>query len=217
MTERDLVALGALLGSPALDLEPPVDLVEGVRRDARRVHRRRNIGTVALSVLLVAGAVTVVPPLVGGDHRDGAGQVAQVLPPDSRFPGATSPIAVLARINGGEVVSWFEGNRWCTGASRVDTARLCSRGVGAKVAPFAFVRDRGNETLTIDADGLVAGLLGTGVEHVRVRLSDGTTVPTTRTQPEGFVRPVWLLRVPRGLTVDALVAYDAAGSVVATR
>ncbi len=210
MSEPDL---RALLGAPALDLEPPADLVEGVRRGARRVRRRRAVGGAALGVVALVGVVSVVPRL-GGD-RPITGQVA--LAPDSRFPAATTPIAVLEQLNGGEVVTYFEGARWCTASSRADTTTACSRNVGAVVQPFAFLRGQGTESLSVDADGLVAGLLGDGIASVEVELADGTTVSAQSAQPAGFVRAVWWLRVPAGGVVVGYSARDGSGEVVTRR
>lgn len=203
--------LRALLASPALDLAPPADLLAGVRRGARRVRRRRAAGGAVAVVLALAGVVSVGSRPAGPSP----GQVA--LAPDSRFPDATTPVAVLERLNGGEVVTFFEGARWCTASSRADTTQACSRNVGTVVQPFAFLRGQGTESLSVDADGLVAGLLGTGAGSVRVTLADGRVLAAATTAPGGFVRPVWWLRVPRGAAVSALTAYDPAGQVLATR
>ena len=210
MTEPDL---RALLASPALDLEPPADLVEGVHRGARRVRWRRAAGTAALALVVLVGAASVVPRLQA--DKPTTGQVA--LPPDSRFPQSTTPIAVLERLNGGEVVTFFEGARWCTASSRADTSTTCSRNIGAVVQPFAFLSRQGTESLSVDADGLVAGLLGDGVATVEVELSDGRTIRARSEQPGGFARAVWWLRVPAGAVVVGYTARDDRGQPVARR
>ncbi len=208
MTESDL---RALLASPTLDLEPPTDLVEGVRLGARRVRRRRAVGAAALAVAALAGVASVAPR-IGGPTP---GQVA--LAPDSRFPDATTPIAVLERLNGGEVLTFFQGARWCTASSRADTSTTCSRNVGAVVQPFAFLSGQGTDSLSVDADGLVAGLLGDGIASVEVEFADGMTVSAHSVQPTGFARAVWWLRVPAAGVVTGYTAVDVSGQVVARR
>ena len=82
--------------------------------------------------------------------------------------------------------------------------------------PFAFLRAPGNETLTVDRDTLVAGVLGTGVARVRVELSDGRELTANDVEADGFPRPVWWMQVPAGVSVTGYTAYDAAGGVVVT-
>ena len=210
--------LAALLRSPAFSLAPPPGLVEGVQHGARRVRRRRAAGTAMLSLALVAGAVTVGPQLVAsltGDNGE-SGQVAR-LAADSRFPNATTPVLLLAELNGGEVLTWFEGTRWCTASARAGINSACSRNVGAQVPPFAFLRVPSTESLTVDNDSLAAGVLGSEVAAVQVRLSDGSTAPARVAQPQGFPRPVWWLAIPRGITVERYTALDAAGEPIADR
>jgi hypothetical protein len=205
--------LSTLLRSPALALEPPPDLVEGVRSGARRVRRRRVAGAATLAVVLLgAAALGVALP----DRPSGApADSYAVSPGDQRFPDATTPVVRLATLNGGEVLTFFVGQQWCTAAVRVGTARSCSRALGAQVQPFAFLRRPGNESLTVDADSLVAGVLGTDVARVEVRLSDGTEVEAATTSPRGFPWPVWWAHVPRGERIATYTAYDDAGEELA--
>lgn len=210
--------LAALLRSPALSLAPPPDLIAGVQRGARRVRRRRAAGTALLSLVLLAGAVTVGPQLIrnltGGP---GDGEQFARLAADSRFPAATTPVLLLAQLHGGEVLTWFEGNHWCTASARADLNRACSRNIGAQVPPFAFLRGPRTESLTVDDDFLVAGVLGSQVVAVQVRLSDGSTARARTAQPLNFPRPVWWLAVPQGVTVQGYTALDAADKPVADR
>jgi hypothetical protein len=138
-----------------------------------------------------------------------------VSPGDRRFSDATTPVVRLAELNGGEVLTFFVGQEWCTAAVRVGTARSCSRALGAQVQPFAFLRRPGNESLTVDADTLAAGVLGTAVARVELRFTDGSEVEAATTSPRGFPWPVWWAHVPRGERVEAYTAYDDAGAELA--
>lgn len=207
--------LSGLLRSPALSLEPPPDLVSSTRAGARRMLQRRRAGAAVLSAVAVAGVALVVPGLLGGGDRP-PDTVATDLR-DPRFPAATTAVVVLTELNGGEVVTFFEGRTWCTAAIRIGLSKACSRGLGSDVPPFAFLRAPGNETLTVDRDTLVAGILGTGVERVRVRLSDGRELTANDVQADGFPRPVWWMQVPPGTSVESYVAYDGTERVVAER
>ena len=201
------------LRSPALSLEPPPDLLDSVRRGARRTRRRRAAGTAALSAAALATAALLGPSRAGGDGER-PDQLADAL--QSRFPAATTPVEVLEPLNGGQVVTFFERRRWCTAAVRNDAAQSCSRALGSTVQPFAFVRTPGNESLTVDRESLVAGVLGTGVVRVEVLLSDGTSPVVSTTAPAGYPRPVWWTRVKPGAGVEELRAYDADGRLVGT-
>jgi hypothetical protein len=205
--------LSTLLRSPALALDPPPDLVEEVRSGARRVRRRQVAGATALSVVLLGAAALglALPESPSGAPADSFA----VSPGDARFPDATTPVVRLAELNGGEVLTFFKGQRWCTAAARIGTADFCSRAVGAQVPPFAFLIPPGVDALTVDDDSLVAGLLGTDVARVQVRFSDGTEVDAATTSPRGFPWPVWWAHVPRGERVEAYTAYDDAGAELA--
>jgi hypothetical protein len=206
--------LSTLLRSPALALDPPPDLVEGVRSGARRVRRRQVAGASALSVVLLGAAALAGTGLLGGDTQPPRDTVA-VSPGDPRFPEATTPVVRLAELNGGEVLTFFVGQKWCTAAVRVGTADACSRALGAQVQPFAFLRRPGNESLTVDADTLAAGVLGTDVARVELRFTDGSEVEAATTSPRGFPWPVWWAQVPRGERVESYTAYDDAGEELA--
>jgi hypothetical protein len=205
--------LGALLRSRALALEPPADLVASTRARAQRIHRRRRAGMVAVTAAAVA-AVLAGTGLVGG--ADGPPETVATDAGDPRFPAATTPVVVLSELNGGEVVTFFEGRAWCTAAVRSGTAKACSRALGSGVPPFAFLRAPGNETLTVDRDTLVAGVLGTGVAEVRITLSDGRELTADDVKADGFPQPVWWMQVAPDTAVTGYTAYDAAGGVVAT-
>lgn len=207
--------LSTLLRSPALALEPPPDLVEDVRVEARRVRRRRAVGASALSVVLLGAAALAGTALLADPSPGGPAESYAVSPGDERFPEATTPVVRLAELNGGEVLTFFKGQSWCTAAVRIGTARSCSRAVGAQVQPFAFLRRPGNESLTVDDDSLVAGVLGTGVARVQVTFTDGSEVDAATASPRGFPWPVWWAQVPRGERIETYTAYDEADEELA--
>ncbi len=203
--------LTALLRSPALSLDPPVDLVASVHQGARRVRRRRTAGVVALSAAALGCAALVGPGLLGEGERPPETVAA---PLASRFPQATTSVERLERLNGGDVVTFFVGTRWCTASSRTLVNDGCRGYVGTgPVAPFALTVAPGDDTLSVDRDTVTAGVLGTGVSRVTVELTDGTVLEARTVQGEGFPRPVWWAAVPRGGTVQGYTAYDGAGQV----
>ncbi len=209
--------LAELLRSPALSLEPPPDLLEGVRRGARRTRRARTAGGVALAGAAVLVAALAVPAVL--DSRDGppSGQVADTLPSElaARIEGETTSVELLESLNGGRVVTYFSGTRWCTAAMRTVVNDGCRGYVGTgRIGPFALMLPPGHETLSVDRDSVVAGVLGTGVERITVELDDGTSLPASAVSGRGFPRPVWWAAVPRGTTVLAYTARGAGDVVV---
>ena len=206
--------LSALLRSPALSLDPPQDLVASVHRGARRVQRRRTAGVAALSAAALACAVIVVPGLL----RDGTGprERVAVTPGDPRFPEATSPVVTLAELNGGEVVTFFEGTSWCTTSVRTAQSSSCGFVGAGRLAPFAHMTVPGQASTRVDDDYVLAGVLGSDVARVEVQVG-GSEVEAETASPEGFPRPVWWVPVPAGVRVEAVTAYDSAGEPVATR
>lgn len=211
--------LTTLLRSPALSLEPPADLVGDVRGAARRVRRRRTAGVAALSAAAVLSVATLAPALLGGAGEDGPDRAVGTAPDElaARFPQATSSVQLLEKLNGGDVVTFYSGTRWCTGSARTLVNDGCRGYVGeGDVAPFALFLPPGDATLRVDAASVTAGVLGTGVARVEVELEDGTVLPASAVAGEGFPRPVWWAAVPPGGVVRTYTAYDADGAVVET-
>lgn len=204
--------LGALLASASLDLEPPADLVDGVRRGARRARRRRAVGSAALAVLVVAGAASLVPSLTGDDgQQDRVEQAAAAR--DPRFPEATTSVQALTDLNGGTVLTFFRGRQWCTASVRSSAPNTaCAGPVGAVVRPFSFTRGP-EDSVRIDRDYVVTGLLGDGVDRVEVELATGTRTAST-VDAQDFPRAVWWQDVRSGDRVLAYVAYAADGTVL---
>lgn len=206
--------LSSLLRSPALSLDPSPDLVASVRQGARRARRRRATGVAALSAVALGVAGLLGPSLLAGGEAPR--ERVAVSTADPRFPRATSAVATLAELNGGEVVTFFAGASWCTASVRASFNESCVGFLGNRVGPFAYSTVPGQASVRVDRDYLVAGVLGTAVAEVVVVLSDGTELPARTTSPEGFPRPVWWVQVPSGARAEGATAYDAAGQQVAT-
>ncbi len=204
--------LEGLLRSPTLALEPAADLAATVRVRARRVRRRRRSAAVALTAVAVAG-ITSVASSLGGPGRDGLSQVAAPVPFDR--PAATTPIVALTDLNGGTLYTWFEGRQWCTASKRTGPPNITCAGSlpYTPVAPFAYVRE-GSESLQVDADGVVAGLLGAEVDAVYAVYADGSDKHTSTVDADGFGRPVWF--TPADPAIVGFEARDAGGQVVQT-
>lgn len=210
--------------SPELALEPPAGLEREARRAAVALRRRRAGGSLAAVAAVAAlGLVAVVPGLGGEDS---------LAPPSfATVPGATTPVIALGDLNGAEAVTYWKGASWCYGVSRITTTHGCTNGVRGADA-FPAVAGPAESALRVDGGQasqrqLVAGLLGSGVARVEVRLvADGTSAEgraeesrqaaATRRQA-GFPYGVWWLEVPRGSRVVGYEAFDAAGATLATR
>jgi hypothetical protein len=207
--------LAALLQSPALSLEPPPDLAASARRGARRVRRRRTAATAVLSVAGLAAAALVVPALLSStdDPPDvAAADLARL------FPAATSEVVPLADMAGGTVYTYFQGGQWCTVSKRTGPPNTtCAGSLPASgVRAFAFLRGPGTESLAVDRDFIVAGLLGDGIASVDVELTDGRVLQAATSRGEGFPRPVWWQQLAPGDRVAGYAARDASGDVVQT-
>lgn len=207
--------LTTLLRSPALSLDPPPDLLCSVRQGARTVRRRRAAGAAALSALLLGGAALVGPGLLQATES----RPDVVSPELARlFPDATSEVVPLADLSGGTVYTYFRGGQWCTVSKRTGPPNTTCAGSlpRAGVRPFAFVRGPGTESLTVDRDFLVAGLLGDGIASVEVELADGQVLPATMSRGDGFPRPVWWRQLGPADRITGYAARDAGGDVVET-
>ncbi|MCW2678639.1 MAG: hypothetical protein JWM62_40, partial [Frankiales bacterium] len=171
-------------------------------------------GVAALSAVALACAGLMLPGLLGGGER--VDRVA-VSPADPRFPEATSAVATLAELNGGEVVTFFKGISWCTASVRAAQNQSCGGFVGkGRVGAFAYTTVPGQASVRVDDDEVMAGVLGTDVVRVVVQLEDGSEVEASTTSPQGFPRPVWWVAVPSGARVQEATAYDADAQAVAT-
>lgn len=207
--------LSALLRSPALSLEPPPGLVGSVHLGARRVRRRRAGVTAALSAVALGCAALVGPGLV--DRVDDRPDVAS--PELARlFPDATTEVVPLADLAGGRVFTYFRGKQWCTVSKRTGPPNTTCAGSlpPAGVRAFAFLRGPGTESLTVDRDYLVAGLLGDGIASMEVELTDGRVLRASTVRGEGFPREVWFQDLAPTDRVTGYTARDADGDVVET-
>lgn len=204
--------LTSRMRAPELGLEPRPDLADAVRGRARRVRRRRAAGTGLLSVAAVAAALTVLPGVV---DRRSTGELAT---PDRSYgiDDATSSVQRLARINGADVVAYWQDDELCVAAVRIKRDRDCAPGVSPatqRLFPYVFRPD--NSALRVDDRQLVAGTVRADVAQVRVVLSAGAplTVPVRR--GEGFLLPVFSAELPRGAALAGVQALDAAGAELA--
>ena len=207
--------LAALLRSPALSLDPPPDLVSSVHRGARRVQRRRTAGVAVLSAVALGCAAVVGPGLL-----DRAGDRPDVASPDLArlFPDATSEVVPLTDLSGGTVYTYFRGRQWCTVSKRTGPPNTTCAGSlpPSGVRPFAFLRGPGTESLTVDRDFVVAGLLGDGVARVEVELMDGRVLTASTARGDGFPRDVWWQDLAPADRVVGYTARDAAGDALET-
>lgn len=198
-----------LLRSPALALEPPPGLADGVRRRAGRIRRRRRVAGAALVVAAVVSGGAVLPGLLSRD----AGSDLAGMRGDPRAPLATSEVVELRLLNGASLITWWEGRLWCTGVYRVTTDRGCA----------GPVSDRGGLTslrpaLVVDDRVSAAGTAGPDVARVTVELASGAPLVAELVDGEGsFRQRVWSVELPRRAEVTAYVAYDAAGVEVDRR
>lgn len=212
--------------SAALELEPPVTLERDARRGAATLRRRRRAagGIAAIAAVAMALGVVAAVPGLGGADSLGPDQVATV-------PGATTPVIALGDLNGAEAVTYWKGQSWCYGVSRITTTHGCTNGVRGTDA-FPAVAGPAESALRVDGGQssqrqLVAGLLGNGVARVEARvLADGapgdgqreeTRLPAATRRQAGFPYGVWWLEVPRGSRVVGYEAFDLAGRTLATR
>lgn len=206
--------LSALLRSPALSLDPPPDLAGAVRSSARRVRRRQTAGVAALSVVALGVAGLLGPGLLAA--RDDRPDVASA-DLSRLFPDATSEVVPLADLAGGTVYTYFRGNQWCTVSKRTGPPNTTCAGSLPQggVQPFAFVRGPGTESLAVDRDYVVAGVLGDGVDRVEVELADGRVLTASTARGDGFPREVWWQDLAPTDRVTLYTARDAAGQALA--
>lgn len=208
--------LSSLLRSPVLSLDPPADLAQSAQAGARRVHRRRQSAAAALAVVLLGAAGLAGSGLLGGSSD----RPPDVASPDLRalFPESTTEVVPLARINGGTVYTYFRGSQWCTVSKRTGPPNsTCAGSLPATgVAPFGFLRGPGTESLTVDRDFLVAGVLGDEIASVDVELVGGQVLAAEVARGEGFPRPVWWRQLAPGDQVAGYTARDEDGAAVQT-
>ena len=209
--------LSTLLRSPALDLEPPLGLAERVRQGARRTRRRQAVGAAGLAAVAVVGAALVGPALL--DRRGDAATDVASDDVSRLFPAATTDVVALADLNGGTVYTWFQGRQWCTASKRFGAPNTTCAGSlpDGPVPVFGYLRGPGTESLAVDRDFLVAGVLGDGVSSVEVVLPGDRVLRASTVEADGFPRPVWWQDLPAGTRVLEYVARDAAGAVLQRR
>ena len=217
MNATDDEDLRTLLHSPALTLQPAPGLADTVRGRARRVTRRRRAAGALASVVLVAGGVAFGPTVADGlDDLRNREDETPGFARDPRFPDATSDVVVMKTIRGAQLLTWYEGNEWCTVTTRVTQARTCVKPVDPDAAGIPRYLGAGSPSLTVDDREVIAGVVGTGVSRVRVHLVDGRAYEGDIVEGRGFVRPVWCAVVAGPSSPVAYIAgYDQLGREVA--
>lgn len=193
-----------LLNSAAPTAVPPLDLAD-VRRRARR---RRTVQATA-----VLGAVALAVPL--------ALRAAPLTPPDVEFADAPAPqsaeVVIATFEQGGvsrELVAYESEDGLCVEDRNVVAPHNQGGGCGYDVPEHAI-----GLGVSGTQDGVVAaGPVVKSVADVRVELADGTTVDAGPIgEDAGFDVNFYLAVLPPGADVEAVVAFDAAGSVIERR
>jgi hypothetical protein len=217
MNATDEEDLRLLLHSPALTLQPAPGLADRIRVKARHVRRRRAILSTAATVAVLAAAGAVAPSVADGIDglRNRADQQAGPSK-DPRHPNATTDVVTMRLLNGAEVVTWYEGSKWCTATSRVTSQTFCTGPISPDARGLPKHLNIGAPSLTVDNLPVVAGILGSGVHKVIVHMVDGREFDAEVVEGRGFVRPVWSARL-RGEpgTVAYYLGYDRLGREVA--
>lgn len=211
--------LRLLLRSPALSLEPAADLSAVVRRRARQHRRRVRTAAASVTAALVVAGVLIGPSLQGSidDLSNGRDQTAKDQT-DARAPAATTEVVTIQNINGAELITWFEGARWCTAIARQTTKDACLGPVNPEHEGFSWVMPSGSPSLTVDDVHVVAGLLPPGASRVRVRMKGGREYAAAVVDGARFVMPVWSARIDdSAYPVEYFVAYDNSGREIARK
>ena len=215
MTSDDDLRL--LLRSPALTLEPAPGLADRVRGQAKGVRRRRALGATGVTVAVAAVAALLAPAVADGIDglRNRADQQAGPSA-EPGFPNATSEVVTMRRLNGAQIVTWFEGSAWCTATSRVTSSRTCLRPVDPDARGLPKHLNQGATSLTVDGLPVVAGVAGADVSRVVVHMTDGREFDTDMVDGRGFVLRVWSgwLNGDPG-TIAYYIGYDDLGHEVA--
>jgi hypothetical protein len=206
--------LRVLLHSPALTLEPPETLSDDVRRRARRHRTGTRIAAGGVTAALVVAGILVGPSLRGSvdDLRTHHGQQAGIKP-DPRAPHATSEVVTLRIVNKAEILTWFEGAKWCTQTTRIKAQSACSGPADPKHPGFSWVVPVRSPSVTVDNQYYVAGIAPPGATRIVVHMSDGREFDTEIVSGAGFVMPVWssvAINLSYG-HVAYYAAYDATG------
>jgi hypothetical protein len=212
--------LRVLLHSPALTLDPPLTLADGVRRKARRHRLRTRAAGVGLTAGVAAVGLLLGPGLKGSldDLRDGRGQPA-ALKPDPRAPHATTDVLTLRIVNKAEILTWFEGSEWCTKTTRVTSQQTCLGPVDPAHQGFSWVVPVRSPSVTVDDQYFVAGIAPPGATRIVVHMSDGREFDTDIVSGARFPAPVWSsvgIDLSTG-RVESYIAYDGGGLEIARK
>ena len=219
MTGPDDRDLRLLLRSPALDLEPPPGLADAARAGARRARRLRR-SAAALATVAVVGLGVAVAPAASTwlEELQGRSDDAPTFTQDKAFPDATSDIVTMRTVGGAQVVTWYEGDRWCTAPSRAGGERACAGPVRATDLGLPRYLDPDAPSMRISRWSMASGLAGSDVARVRLHMVDGREFESEVHEGRGFVLRAWsaLITGPVG-DVAYVAGYDALGREVARR
>ena len=197
--------------SPDLALDPPPALAASVRRKARGLRRRRQVGAAVIALALVGGGAALVPALLPED------EVATFAsdPETYGVPDATSEVVLLERVNGAALVVYFQGADACVSAVRVTRPRECQGPVrAATTAAFPTVFN----VVTVDGRRFLVGTTTLrGEQELLLDVADGEPLVVTTTSGRGFVVPFFHVELPRGAEPVRLRALGVGGAEVARR
>jgi hypothetical protein len=211
--------LRVLLRSPALTLEPPTALSDVVRRKARRHRLRTRAAGLCTVLVLAAGGALVGPGLIDSvnglrTERDRPAEIHR----DPRFPAATTDVVTLRRINGAEILTWFEGADWCTATTRVTRQKTCLGAVDPQHRGFSWVVPARTASVTVDDQHLVAGILPPDATRVVVHMIDGREFQGDIVDGTQFPTRVWSTIVDDSTyRVEYYAAYDSTGAEIARK
>jgi hypothetical protein len=217
MTDGD--DLRVLLRSPALALDPPATLAQAVRRQARRQRLATRAAAGVTAVAAVVALVALGPALIGAvDGLHNGPDQSAGLKPDPRAPTATSDVVTLQTINGADILTWWQGSRWCTATTRITRQDTCVGPVDPRHRGFSSVLPPGSPSLIVNSSHVAAGVLPPDATRVVVHMKSGRAYEAAIFQGAGFVRPVWSVLVDdRRTTVDYYAALDDSGTEIDRR
>lgn len=203
--------------SPAL--EPAGSLPTDVRRGARQQRRRARGLSAAVAAAVVAAGLLAGPGLVHVAQHLRHRSDATAAVADPRFPAATSDVLTLLSINGATILSWYEGDYWCTATTHAIHRTTCLGPVDPEHHGFSWVVPAHTPTVSIGDQHAVAGIAPPGASRVIVHMRDGREFESTLAEGRGYLRPVWsaLLVDDTHGPVGYYAAFDQLGREIARK
>ena len=203
------VDLSDRLRAPELALEPsPAWSTRSAAGRGGSAVAAGAAGT-ALGVAAVLAGTTVLPGVLS------ASRTVPLATADRSYgvTTATSEVVLLERVNGADVVAFFEDDLPCASAIRVTRSKTCAQNVSpGSTAPFPALFDLAARGLRVDGVQLVGGLVQPQAVRVRLDLEEGPPVDAQIRRGEGFPFPVFFAELPRGAVVAAVVAVARDGT-----